>query len=100
MSIKDKLDYLQDTKQAIKTAIQGKGQSVSDTDTFRSYADKINAITTGGGVSENFAKYAITQVIKADNSCELQISDSSGGLNDYMIGVIEKDTNDVYLVEV
>lgn len=49
MSIKDKLDYLQDTKQAIKTAIQGKGQSVSDTDTFRSYADKINAITTGGG---------------------------------------------------
>lgn len=49
MAIKDKLDYLQDTKQAIKTAIQGKGQTVADTDTFRSYADKINAITTGGG---------------------------------------------------
>lgn len=46
MSVKDKLDYLNDTKQAIKTAIQGKGQAVSDNDTFRSYADKINAIET------------------------------------------------------
>lgn len=49
MAISDKLEHLLETKQAIKTAIQGKGQSVSDTDTFRSYADKINAITTGGG---------------------------------------------------
>lgn len=46
MSVKDKLDYLNDTKQAIKTAIQSKGQAVSDADTFRSYADKINAIET------------------------------------------------------
>lgn len=37
MSIKDKLEHLLETKQAIKTAIQGKGQSVSDADTFRSY---------------------------------------------------------------
>lgn len=68
MSVKDKLDYLQDTKQAIKTAIQSKGQSVSDTDTFRSYADKINAITTGGGgdgvaeVYKNIVERTITEI--------------------------------------
>ena len=41
----DKLNRLLETKAAIKTAIIGKGQSVSDTDTFASYADKIEAIS-------------------------------------------------------
>ena len=43
-----KLAYLQGTKDAIKNAIIAKGQAVSDTDTFRSYADKIAAISGGG----------------------------------------------------
>ena len=42
----EKLSYLNETKQAIKTAIQGKGVAVQDSDTFRSYAQKIANIDT------------------------------------------------------
>lgn len=45
-TIADKLTYLNDTKTAIKDAIVAKGISVSDTDTFRSYADKVAEIQT------------------------------------------------------
>ena len=48
-TIADKLTYLSGTKEAIKEAIIAKGVSVSDTDTFRSYANKIEAIQAGGG---------------------------------------------------
>ena len=44
----DKLNKLLETKQAIKTAIINKGVKVSESDTFRSYADKINNISSGG----------------------------------------------------
>ena len=40
----NKLDYLADTKEAIKDALNAKGLSIADTDTFRSYADKILAV--------------------------------------------------------
>ena len=43
-TIADKLEYLNDTKTAIKGALQNRGVAVSDTDTFRSYADKIGQI--------------------------------------------------------
>lgn len=43
----DKLAYLKATKEAIKAALKGKGQTVADSDTFRSYADKVSAIETG-----------------------------------------------------
>lgn len=42
-----KLDYLRQTKAAIKNAITGKGVTVSDSDTFREYAERINEIPTG-----------------------------------------------------
>ena len=48
-TIADKLTYLNGTKDAIKQAIIGKGIDVTDTDTFRSYASKIEAIQAGGG---------------------------------------------------
>lgn len=48
MSTADKLNKLITTKAAIKEAIQNKGVTVTDTDTFASYADKINSITSGG----------------------------------------------------
>lgn len=48
-TIYDKLEYLEDTKEQIKQAIVAKGVSVSESDTFRSYADKIGSIETGGG---------------------------------------------------
>ena len=52
-TIQDKLTYLSDTKDAIKQAIIGKGVEVTDTDTFRSYADKIKTIQSGGGGTVN-----------------------------------------------
>lgn len=39
-----KLNYLSDTKAAIKAALIEQGQTVTDDDTFRSYADKVLAI--------------------------------------------------------
>ena len=48
-TITDKLNKLITTKSAIKEAIQNKGVTVTDTDTFASYADKINSISSGGG---------------------------------------------------
>lgn len=48
MTISDKLNYLSETKTAIKNAIIEKGIEVSDTDTFRSYAEKISSIPSGG----------------------------------------------------
>lgn len=44
----DKLEYLNETKRQIRQAIIDKGQSVGINDTFRSYADKIAAISGGG----------------------------------------------------
>lgn len=46
-SIADKLTYLNGTKTAIKEAIVAKGVTVTDTDTFRSYATKIGEISGG-----------------------------------------------------
>lgn len=51
-TIQDKLAYLAETKEAIKQSIIAKGVSVSDSDTFRSYANKIGSIETGGGTSD------------------------------------------------
>lgn len=47
MSISDKLSYLNYTKSAIADAIISKGGSVANSDTFRSYANKILDISTG-----------------------------------------------------
>lgn len=44
---KAKLDYLAETKEAIKAALIASGQEVSDEDTFRSYADKIPVYERG-----------------------------------------------------
>ena len=43
-TVTDKLNYLQGTKTAIKDALVSKKVAVADTDTFRSYADKISSI--------------------------------------------------------
>ena len=49
MTIEEKLNSIRETKEAIKTSIQNKGVEVVDTDTFASYAEKIDNIETGGG---------------------------------------------------
>ena len=45
-SIAEKLEYLNETKTQIKTVLTNKGVTIADTDTFRSYADKIANLKT------------------------------------------------------
>lgn len=59
MTISDKLNYLSETKTAIKNAIIEKGIEVSDTDTFRSYAEKISAIESGS--ADNYLGRIVTE---------------------------------------
>lgn len=51
MGLVQKLNYLLGTKEAIKEAIINKKVEVDDSDTFRSYADKINGININQGMS-------------------------------------------------
>lgn len=51
-SIANKLETLKKTKTSIKEAIIAKGISVSDTDSFSSYADKIKQIKDGANVQD------------------------------------------------
>lgn len=52
-TLTDKLNYLNAIKGELKDAIVAKGVPVSDTDTFRSYADKISSIDTRIGSHRN-----------------------------------------------
>lgn len=52
ITTKNKLDYLKETKSAIKNALIEKGQVVEDTDTFRSYAEKITKIKSEAEMNE------------------------------------------------
>lgn len=45
-SLKVKLDYLNGTKHLIAEALKNNGVDITDTDTFRSYADKITELNT------------------------------------------------------
>ena len=47
-TLADKLQYLKGTKDAIMNAIIEKGVEIASSDTFRSYADKIKNMATGG----------------------------------------------------
>ena len=44
MATIDKLNYLNETKQLIKGALNDLGAEITDENTFRSYVDKINDI--------------------------------------------------------
>ena len=50
--LQDNLDYLAQTKTVIKNAIVNKGQIISDSDSFREYAQKITNIPTGTDTSD------------------------------------------------
>lgn len=50
-----KLNYLLETKEKIREAIEAKGQAVADKDTFRSYAEKIEKIPKMDGSFRYFS---------------------------------------------
>lgn len=64
-TINQKLDYLVETKEEIRKAIQEKGVAVSDSDTFRSYADKIGEIES---VREGFTPTELYQIVQGIRS--------------------------------
>lgn len=79
----DKLSYLSNTKDAIKSAISAKGVSVSERDTFRSYADKISSIASGmqslgGGPVQSTGTYFSVPIPDDANFFELFISGAIG----------------------
>ena len=78
--INDKLDYLETTKSLIKQAIEDKGVTVSDTDTFRSYATKIANIPSGGMDMINDVAAVVTDNY-FDNLMTM-ITDQGGELTD------------------
>ena len=75
-TIAEKLTYLNDTKTAIKNAVVAKGVSVSDTDTFRSYADKIGQISGGGAPSTKFGVSLDNLLGNVDADGVYQLSDA------------------------
>lgn len=111
-TIQDKLAYLEETKGLIKQAIVAKGVSVSDEDTFRSYADKIGSIETGGGTSDcqvsacfdevgyTFVPKYIQEGLETAKNIREQWSPSSTSLNfivnrykDFMVFFPKMDTS-------
>ncbi len=58
-TIDNKLKYLKETKTQIAEAIKDQGVAVEQSDTFRSYADKIRSISSGGGAT---ATYGVVQL--------------------------------------
>lgn len=62
-TISEKLTYLADTKEAIKNAITSKGVEVSDSDSFRSYANKIADIKQSTGGSSEIEDAIVTRQI-------------------------------------
>lgn len=59
-TIAEKLAYLLETKRLIKQAIQSKGITVTDNDTFRDYADKIDQIDSANVYEIYNGSYNIT----------------------------------------
>lgn len=67
-TIAEKLAYVKETKALIKSALIEKGQTVADTDTFRSYADKVLAIQGGGSGGSGEAVVWFVTFIGADGT--------------------------------
>lgn len=85
-TIRQQLDYLEETKQLIKEAIIEKGQEISSIDTFRSYVDKIYSISNGGHVyyipelqhdlSDDYIDQVVTlDILKTDIKVSLEAGD-------------------------
>lgn len=68
MSIATEITRLQDAKAAIKTAIEGKGQTVADTARLSDFAALIEAISTGHEFPTVMKNVKVTAVTATENS--------------------------------
>lgn len=81
-TIAEQLTSLAETKTAIKGAIVAKGVQMADTDTFRSYADKIGQIQAGGGEpATKFGASVDMWIGDVDENGVLQNPTLTGALN-------------------
>ena len=94
-TITDKLNKLAETKSAIKTAIVNKGVSISDTDTFASYADKISSIS-GGGSTPTEGIYGVFIYDTHGNLTKPEEWDTAN--NDLAVGVAVIDENCSFVI--
>ena len=94
-TITDKLNKLAETKSAIKTAIVNKGVSISDTDTFASYADKIASIS-GGGSTPTEGIYGVFIYDTNGNLTKPEEWDTAN--NDLAVGVAVIDENCSFII--
>lgn len=67
-NISEQLDILEETKLQIKQAIINKGQPVSDSDSFRSYVQKIEDISTMNAQSKIVIPTTLQQIITPDSN--------------------------------
>lgn len=106
----EKLSYLQETKNEIKQAIESKGINVSDNDTFRSYAMKINNINSENGegssinIVDNLESDDASSALSAKQGKELNLKitnlnnnklDKTGGIINGEIEYKSKNLQDV-----
>ena len=56
-TIVDKINYLKETKSSIYNAIKSKGSDITESTTFRQYADKISALDVSSGTVTDFLNY-------------------------------------------
>ena len=94
-TITDKLNKLAETKSAIKTAIVNKGVSISDSDTFASYANKIASIEGGGTPTEGI--YGVFIYDTNGNLTKPEEWDTAN--NDLAVGVAVIDENCSFVIE-
>lgn len=117
-TLNEKLEYLKETKSQIKEAIISKGQPVSSSDTFRSYASKIAAIengdvitatnTTGSAVSADDKVWIEPNISYSENFTGvgepdilnriLTIPSNSGGTSIYAIDSHQDGTKPIEVV--
>ena len=95
-TITDKLNKLEETKSAIKTAIINKGVAVSDSDTFASYADKIASIS-GGGSTPTEGIYGVFIYDTNGNLTKPEEWDTAN--NDLAVGVAVISDNCAFVIE-
>lgn len=114
----NKLDYLEGTKQLIKQAIVDKGQTINDSDTFRTYVDKIKDIVSNDFVDASSSYTVINTVnvndniaiatslipnLKVNTICLVNYLPSNGddnGLNGILILKVTQILNDTYNLSV
>ena len=96
----EKAEYLKETKNLIRQALQKQGADVSDTDPFRAFASIISSLKTGSGddaikvkTGEEIDNMTLDDTLVCICSSDYSYTDSDGVLVKYERGVIYEVVN-------